>query len=318
MGKISQILTLPTAGAFYFEDLAALQGTRLPEQERYTAHPITPGFQAVREPAEALAVGVVLDDGSIGWGECAAVEFSPAAGRDPVFRSRTAQEEIKQNVIPQLLGRSIRDYRDLAEKIEEIQITRTEEHLRPRQKVGRKMSRRDLLQAPGRLLTDGPKIEKITRERSLHTAISYGVSQALFSAAALEQGLLVTELICKEWGLPSPEQLVPVHAQCGANRFRGADKMIVRGVSSLPHALVDHIPEQLGKDAIELIRYTRWLKDRIIQLGKEGYTPTIHLDLHGGLGKIYDQDLGKILGTLHALEQAAHPYPLRIECPLIR
>ena len=91
MAKISKVLTLPTAGAYYFDDLAALQGTPLPEQERYTAHPITPGFNSVREPAEALAVGVILDDGSVGWGECTAVEFSATAGRDPVFRSHTAQ-----------------------------------------------------------------------------------------------------------------------------------------------------------------------------------------------------------------------------------
>jgi len=318
MANITQVLTLPTAGAYFFDDLAALQKKPLPESERYTAQPITPGFHAVREPAEALAVGVVLENGIVGWGECSAVEFSGAAGRDPVFRADTALKRIKQLVIPQLVDQPIQNYRDLAAKIEAIQITVTEERLFPNRKQGGKISRRDLLKAPGRLLTDGPEIEKITHDRPLHTAIRYGVSQALFAAAALEQDLLLTELICQDWELPLPKQAVPIHAQCGGNRFRGAEKMILRGVSSLPHALVDNIPEQLGKDAIQLIRYTKWLKGRINQLGKEGYHPTIHLDLHGGLGKIYDQDLGKVLGTLHALERAAHPYPLRIECPLIR
>jgi methylaspartate ammonia-lyase len=318
MAKISQILTLPTAGAYYFDDLAALQGKSFSEAERYIARPITPGFKSVREPAEALAVGVVLENGIIGWGECTAVEFSAAAGRDPVFRSDIAQERISQLVIPQLLGKSIHNFRALAGDIENIQLKVTEERLLSRENMGGKMSRRELLKAPGRLLSKEPEIETITHERQLHTAIRYGVSQALFAAAAQEQDQLVAELICKEWNLPFPKKIVPIHAQCGGNRFRGAEKMIVRGVSSLPHALVDNIPEQLGKDAIKLIRYTKWLKGRINQLGKEGYHPTIHLDLHGGLGKIYDQDLGKVLGTLHALEQAAHPYPLRIECPVIR
>lgn len=94
--------------------------------------------------------------------------------------------------------------------------------------------------------------------------------------------------------------------------------MIIRQVSSLPHALVDNLKEQLGDDAVELIRYTRWIKNRIKELGGDNYLPTIHLDLHGGPGKIYDGDLGKILGTLDALEKAAAPYPLRIECPVIQ
>jgi methylaspartate ammonia-lyase len=110
---------------------------------------------------------------------------------------------------------------------------------------------------------------------------------------------------------------VIIHAQCGADRYRGAEKMIVRGIQSLPHSLIDNPDEQLGKDAVPLIRYVKWLKKRIRQLGAKGYQPAIHLDLHGGLGAIYQNNLGKILGTISALEKAAQPYPLRIESPLV-
>jgi methylaspartate ammonia-lyase len=92
--------------------------------------------------------------------------------------------------------------------------------------------------------------------------------------------------------------------------------MIVRRVASLPHGLVDSIPEQLGNDGAVMTRYLRWLVERIGQLAGEEYRPTIHLDLHGALGEICEDDLGLILGQLYAWELAAQPYPLRIECPM--
>jgi methylaspartate ammonia-lyase len=74
----------------------------------------------------------------------------------------------------------------------------------------------------------------------------------------------------------------------------------------------------LGRNAIQLTRYAKWLKRRIRELGGEDYHPTIHLDLHGSLGLLFKDDPGKILGTIYALEKAVQPYPLRIECPVIR
>jgi hypothetical protein len=93
--------------------------------------------------------------------------------------------------------------------------------------------------------------------------------------------------------------------------------MIARRVDSLPHTLVDNIPEHLGKDGEVLARYARWLRERIPQLAGEGYQPTIHLDVHGALGGIYENELGKILGYLYRLEAAVSPYPLRVESPVI-
>jgi methylaspartate ammonia-lyase len=162
-------------------------------------------------------------------------------------------------------------------------------------------------------------------ERRLHTAIRYGVSQALLKAVALARGVTMAEVIADEWGLPLPDtplspelaEGVPIHAQSGGERYHNADKMIVRRVASLPHALVDNIPEQLGQDGTELTRYARWLKARIQELGGEDYRPTIHLDVHGTLGQIFENNLGRVLGHLYALEQAVQPYPLRVECPVI-
>jgi methylaspartate ammonia-lyase len=160
-----------------------------------------------------------------------------------------------------------------------------------------------------------PKTERVTEERPIHTAIRYGISQALLQATALVQNITPTEVIAREWNLPLPDKPVPIHAQSGGDRYHGADKMISRRVSSLPHTLVDDINEQLGDDGSVLVRYTRWLSNRIQQLADEDYQPTIHLDVHGALGIVCGNQEGKILGHLYALEQAAKPYRLRVECP---
>jgi methylaspartate ammonia-lyase len=110
---------------------------------------------------------------------------------------------------------------------------------------------------------------------------------------------------------------VPIHAQSGGDRYANVDKMIARRVASLPHALVDNIPEQLGSDGSKLVQYARWVKERIQALAGADYRPTIHLDAHGALGQIFDNNLGKVLGILYALESAVKPYPLRVECPVM-
>lgn len=316
MARIIQVLTVPTRGGYYYEDLAVLQDREIPEFKRFRAKPITPGFQKVREPAEALSVGLVLDNGIVAWGECASVAYGGTAGRDPVFRALEGQERIQETVRPICIGRDSADFLSLAQEVEELIISVEQERLLPKKQPGAKISRRDLFKSAGRMLSGSPETEKVSVQRQLHTAIRYGVSQALFQAAALDTRKTITEIICREWDLPLPRETVPLHAQCGSNRYRGAEKMIVRGIPSLPHSLVDEIDKQLGKDAVKLIRYVKWLKKRIRQLGSKGYHPTIHLDLHGGLGRLYENNLGKVLGAIVSLEKAAQPYPLRIECPL--
>ncbi|MFN2165370.1 MAG: enolase C-terminal domain-like protein, partial [Anaerolineae bacterium] len=53
------------------------------------------------------------------------------------------------------------------------------------------------------------------------------------------------------------------------------------------------------------------------QLGGEGYRPVIHLDLNGALGKLYDNQPGRMLGQLQTWELATKPYLLRVENPVI-
>jgi methylaspartate ammonia-lyase len=225
-------------------------------------------------------------------------------------------------VAPLLRGRTLGGFRELAAEVDaltqQVVVTRPVAQLEAASQQG--VSRRDLLIAPVRAVQaarEQADVERISVERPLHAAIRYGLSQALLGAVALAQGVTRAQVIASEWALPLPDAPVPIHAQSGSERYYNAQKMVVRRVASLPHALVDNPTEQVGPDGAELTRYLRWLAKYIDAQGDETYQPTIHLDLHGALGQIYDNELGRMLGQLFAWELAAGPYQLRIESPMV-
>jgi methylaspartate ammonia-lyase len=321
---IRRVLAVPAVGAGYYEDLAALQADPIPLPLRFTAPPVTTGFRAVREVAEAVSVGLELDDGCVAWGDCVAVSYSGRGGREPVFRSEEGLHSIQTTVVPFLKGQPVASFRELATKIDSL--TETVEVTRPitppEPASGKGVSRRALLSAPARVWQaargerDMPT-EQVLTERRLHTAVRYGVSQALLQAVARARGVTMAEVITEEWDLPLPEAPIPIHAQSGSERAYHAEKMIVHRIASLPHGLADDLPKQLGRDGSEMTHYLQWLSRRIAELGGEEYQPTIHLDLQGALGRIYDNQLGRVLGQLYSWQLAAQPYPLRIECPVL-
>jgi len=350
MTKITKVLAVPATGAYYTTDLAALQANPLPLAEQYTVRAETPGLRYVREVAEAVSVGLILGDDSresslgapVAWGDCVGVAYAGISGRDPVLRIADALSTIRRHVEPLLTGREVTSFREMADAIDTLtapSATKVRVPARPNKEPespdesdrspNGALSRRDLLTAPFRMLRpEGtedrsakdkqPRSEKqVIVERPLPTAIRYGVSQALLKAVAQARHLTMAEVIADEWNLPEPGRLVPIHAQSGGDRRKNADKMIVRRVSSLPHALVEDIPRQFGEDGEALMQYVRWLKERIEQLGGSNYRPTIHIDVHGALGRIYDNQLGRILGYLYRLESSVQPYTLRVESPII-
>ncbi|MGD8996648.1 MAG: hypothetical protein PVH80_00950, partial [Anaerolineae bacterium] len=282
MTEIVQVLAVPAAGAYYYTDLVALQDNPVSLADQYTTPAMSPGFRRVREVAEAVSVGLVLSDGSIAWGDCVAVAYSGTAGRDPVFRTADGLSAIHRKVLPALEGREITSFREMAAEIDalrqrtRVRAARRTESAGPEDSRRPGLSRRDLLTAPLRFFRDEgaestglgagetPSEEYITAERPLHTAVRYGVSQALLWAVALTRGVTMAEVIAEEWDLPQPGCPVPIHAQSGSERCKNADKMIARRVASLPHALVEDIPQQLGEDGEQLVRYVRWLKERIL------------------------------------------------------
>lgn len=348
MSKILRVLAVPATGAYYYIDLTALQHTPLPLAEQYKAESMTPGLRCVREVAEALSVGLVLKSSASSpsapdairtvWGDCVTLPYSSAPGREPVFRTVDGLSTIRREVAPFLEGRHLASFRDLAAQVEAL--TERAKVPAPQQSApdrstdtpGERLSRRDLLATPLRFLrapvdeahpseetTSEETLpqETVTVERALHPAIQYGVSQALLRAVAATRGQTMAEVIADEWNLHQPAKQIPIHAQGSTQRREDADKMIARRVDSLPHTLVEDHPNQLAGDGQALMRYARWLRARLETLGSPDYRPTIHLDVHGALGRMYDHNLGRILGYLYRLESCVQPYTLRVESPVI-
>jgi methylaspartate ammonia-lyase len=255
----------------------------------------------------------VLDDGRVAWGDCVAVSYSGKAGRWPVFRTDEGLATIREVVAPMLEGRALTGFRQLAVELDVLAPPRP-----PAESTVADPSRRALLTAmPRTLRGDLDRSSQAPIPNILHPAIRYGVSQTLLAAVALTRNRTMAEVIAQEWDLPNPESPVPIHAQSGHERYYNAEKMIARRIASLPHALVDNLPEQVGRDGSELTRYIRWLARRIGELGGQDYCPTIHLDIYGALGEIFDGQPGQMLGQLYAWEMAAQPYSLRIETPVL-
>ena len=127
--------------------------------------------------------------------------------------------------------------------------------------------------------------------KRLHTAIRYGVSQAILDAVAKSSKRLMSEVVADEYGTTVSEKPIPIFTQSGDNRYENADKMILKGAAILPHALINNVETKLGRDGSKLKEYVCWLRDRILQLRTdESYCPVFHIDVYGTIGQAFGDD----------------------------
>ncbi|MCL2843509.1 MAG: methylaspartate ammonia-lyase [Oscillospiraceae bacterium] len=276
--KIKQAICAPARTGFYFDDQRAIKAGAAPDGATYRGTPITPGFTAVRQAGEAISVMLILEDGQIAYGDCAAVQYSGAGGRDPLFLAEDFIPVIEQHIFPALIGQDADSFRRLAEEVEAIQV--------------------------------GGK--------PLHTAIRYGVSQAILDAVAKAKHQLMCEVIADEYDLTLTTEEVPIFTQSGDSRYEGADKMIIKGAEVLPHALINNVDTKLGRSGELLLEYVAWLRDRILSLRTdEDYCPAIHIDVYGTIGQVFGNDNYTAMADyLETLGNAAAPFQLRIEGPM--
>lgn len=276
--KITDVLLTKSYTGFYFDDQKAIKRGADHDGFLYVGDPMTPGFKEIRVPGEAISVQLVLENGDIGIGDCAAVQYSGAGGRDPLFLADDYIPFIEKNLKPLLIGEDVSTFKDLSEKYDRMTI-------------------------------DGKK---------MHTAIRYGISQALLSATAISTKRTLAEVIRDEYN-PDYKVLehVPIFAQTGDDRYNNVDKMILKQVDSLPHALINNVKEKLGYHGELLLDYIKWLKERILKYRqREDYEPILHVDVYGTIGIAFENDIDRIVKYIKALEQVAHPFKLRLEGPI--
>ena len=276
--KISKVICAPGRTGFYFDDQAAIKAGAAHDGAMYEGEPMTPGFTGVRQAGEAISVMLVLEDGQIAWGDCAAVQYSGAGGRDPLFLAENFIPLIEGEVARHLVGRELDSFRGLAEEIDHMEA-------------------------------DGKR---------LHTAIRYGVSQAILDAVAKAKQLNMCDVVAQEYGLDVSLEPLKIFTQSGDDRYTNADKMIMKAADVLPHGLFNHVEEKLGQKGEKLLEYIKWLRDRIsAKAPHPGYKPVLHIDVYGTIGMVFGNSSYRAMADyLRTLEEAARPYHLRIEGPM--
>jgi len=86
--KIIDVICSAGRTGFYFDDQRAIKAGAKSDGAAYVGEPKTPGFTSVRQPGESISVMLVLEDGQIAYGDCAAVQYSGCGGRDPLFLAK--------------------------------------------------------------------------------------------------------------------------------------------------------------------------------------------------------------------------------------
>jgi methylaspartate ammonia-lyase len=178
--KIIDVILTKSYTGFYFDDQKAIKKDAVQNGFMYVGDPHTDGFKQIRVPGEAISVQLVLENGDVGVGDCAAVQYSGAGGRDPLFLAEDYIPYLEKHIKPLLIGEDVSEFKKLAEKYDNLFI-------------------------------EGKK---------LHTAMRYGISQALLSATARATYRTLAEVVRDEYN-PNHKVLtpVPIFAQSGDDRY---------------------------------------------------------------------------------------------------
>lgn len=276
--KIIDVVCSAGRTGFYFDDQRAIKQGAGHDGMFYVGTPVTDRFRSVRQAGESISIMLVLEDGQIAYGDCAAVQYSGAGGRDPLFLAEEFIPVIDTYIKPQLVGKEADDFRGLCAMMEAIQV----------------------------------------EGRRLHTAIRYGVSQAILDAVAKATGRMMCEVVADEYGCTVSENPIPIFTQSGDDRYDNADKMIIKGAQVLPHALINNVDVKLGRKGEKLAEYVAWLRDRILANRSEpDYAPVMHMDVYGTIGIVFGNNNYKEMADyIEELGKIAKPFKLRIEGPM--
>lgn len=275
--KIIDIVCSSGRTGFYFDDQRAIKQGAENDGFTYVGKPVTEGFTNVRQAGESISVMFILEDGQVAYGDCAAVQYSGAGGRDPLFLAAEFIPIIEKHIAPKLIGREITSFKELAEEVDNMTV----------------------------------------EGKRLHTAIRYGVTQGILDAVAKVKKVTMAEVIKEEYNTNLELKRIPIFTQSGDDRYNNVDKMIIKGADVIPHGLINNVDTKLGRNGEKLKEYVIWLKKRIETLkSREEDTFILHIDVYGTIGIAFNNDTEKMADYLGELEKAASPIKLRIEGPM--
>jgi methylaspartate ammonia-lyase len=216
---IKNVLSAPALGAFFYDDQRAIRGGAVQEGFLYTGNPQTDGFSSIRMPAEAMSLGLALDDGYVAWGDMMSVQYAGAGGRETVFSYGMAQDLLQQELSERLLNVSLHSFRDSQSVV----------------------------------------LDALSNGDSVPLSVQYGISQALLRAVAHIRRKPMAAVLAEEYDLPLIATPVPLYAQSGDERYVNVEKMVLKGVEVLPHGLINAPSKlgENGEKFLEYVRWVR-------------------------------------------------------------
>ncbi|TKT74591.1 methylaspartate ammonia-lyase [Aquamicrobium sp. LC103] len=276
--KIAKLVCSVGISGFLYKDLAAIKAGAEPDGLLlYKGDPVTPGFKRIIQPGKTVSVMLVLEDGSVGFGDCAEVILVGLAGRDGMFVPEEMLPILEGPIAERLEGRDMSRFRELAEEIDSLEI-------------------------------DGKR---------LHTAVRYGVTQALLDAAAHASRLTMAEIVAREYGSTLRTERLPILAGALRADWAQHDRMILKRADVLPHTPFLSVRDHVGFEGEKLVAYMERLAARLEEIKDPDYHPRIHIDLYGTMGELFDNDAEKIAEYLGRLERIIAPYDLLVESPVV-
>jgi methylaspartate ammonia-lyase len=274
--KVRDVVYVVGLSGYFNKDLVAVKAGARANGTFYEGPPLTPGYTNIVQAGSILSIMLLLVDGSVATGECADVIFSGLAGRDPLFVPSQHLPVLESIVREWLVGRDVSRFRANADE------------------------------------ADGMRVEG----KLLHTAVRYGLTQALLAATALTGRETPAEVIAREYGSRVAAQPIGILASCHRGDSLQLDRIIMKQAAALPHASFT-LARDLGPDGQALMDYAASIAQRIREVGAPGYHPHMHLDLYGTLGDLFGSDLDGLTDFLERLGNAAGPFDVMIESPVI-
>jgi methylaspartate ammonia-lyase len=262
---------------YMHRDLMAIKSGAKQDGFVFHGKALSPGFEKIVEPSTIVSVMLELEDGQIAFGDCADVILAGVAGRDPAFRGEDHIDYLRGEIAPLLKGREVVTFRGNAEAFDQ--------HRR------------------------GGK--------PLHTAVRYGLTQALLHATALAQKKTMAEIIAAEYGTAISKTPIPILASGHKDDPLQLDRTILKRADLLPHASFTIVRDHVGLEGEKLLAFASQVSKRIKEIGDPDYKPRIHLDVYGTLGELFAEKLAPLADYLGRLAQAAQPYDLLVESPII-
>lgn len=279
--RIEKVVVSTGLGSFVHGDSLAIQsGKAKPNGYLWDGEPMLPGFDRIRQPSRIASIMLVLEDGSIAFGDCVDVAAAGFSGRDRVFKPAEHMHDIQKYVVEALTGQKIGDFRPWADRFDGVQA-------------------------------DGHR---------LHTAVRYGVTQALLHAVAVSRREQMVEVVNREYAAEGAEiatAIPKILASCMRDNYNLHDRMILKRADLLPHANFGLVNEHVGADGELFLEYITKFANRVREVGDSDYLPTLHFDVYGAFAKIFDYDLEKVADYLGRCREVVKPYPLMIESPIV-